>query len=936
MSSRHAAPFDIVSAFATTPFGGNPAAVVFLDPEADAKLDSDALAKIACNFQQPMTAFVYTYDESKPEDADTATYDIRWFTPTAIEVAICGHATLAAAAAIFARGLVKTQVTTLEFRSRKTGTILRIFKSRSGKFEISLPRSNTILEVPMGDELFLITGVVLSQFGSPEIVFIGHGGPGFEDYLLIELGLEGSKTLADYEVNAQTMGSTGYMINIVTTRSPTPDASFVSRMFSPRALPADRAEDQVSASTHSLLAPYWQRKLGLGQEFKAKQVSSRGGDLGLRLEENAVVLEGETVVFATGEIFVQSSVGPGGRRTGIDKAHVPFRGNDPSVGRKTGIPIQEVARNSDGFEDFNGFLDQQYVGVEAPTQRKTKGKAKAKKGKDVDQEMDDDDDPDDAMDVVDSPVQNIRPPNTPRLSRPSARASRVSQVDFDEVPSPRPLSHRRSTPGPSPLKRSAIPPALSAKEYLQQDEGLSDDDFAGPAGGYDDYGGGQDYDEEDSNNNDNDGERNMSFTEMHSRVETDDEFDIPEQPVLSSSPRKGKRKAPSDDDDDDMEDEIAQGMRDVDMDQDLPPSDDQSPTPPPSPPRKKLKTSSRPTAEEVLPPTDEDEDDNVQQSPPPPKKKPAKATKPKADKPKNVIIKSRGQKENRDVPEGVRRSKRVPILPLEWWRLEKYEYGGRSEVDKDHGPVLVPHIRAIVRVPKEPVVPLGSKRRRRRSSSAPASTKGKVKVVEKIVEVHVDTENPEEGWDDETATQAFVKSYHTGEQVQRRIAFTAKMFKPTVGANSQWSYQRVFGDGDFIAAGQIVIPPNGRKPSKPSKDNTFIFYVIQGAVNLRICDTSLIIATGGMFMIPRGNTYFIENIAERDAKLFFTQARKMRVGEKDGDEEAEDEEVVVISAGKGKNGKQQIVRAASLANPALSSRGTSNEAILRRGKSLNV
>ncbi|KAF7289013.1 CENP-C-C domain-containing protein [Mycena chlorophos] len=902
MSSRRAAPFDIVSAFANTPFGGNPAAVVFLDSEADAKLDSDTLAKIAHNFQQPMTAFVYNSDESKSEDAETAKYDIRWFTPTAIEVAICGHATLAAAAAIFARGLVKTQVTTLEFRARKTGTILRIFKHPSGKFEISLPRSNTILEVPMGDELFGITGVVLSEFENPEIVFIGHGGPGFEDYLLIELELKGSKTLGDYQVDAQAMRSTGYMINIVTTRSPTADASFVSRMFSPKALPADRAEDQVSASTHSLLAPYWQRKLGLGQEFKAKQ----------------------------------SSVGPGGRRTGIDKAHVPFRGNDPSVGRKTGIRIQEVARNSDGFEDFNGFLDQQYVGVEAPTQRKTKGKGKAKKGKDVDQEMDDDDDPDDAMDVVDSPVQNIRPPNTPRLSRPSARASRVSQVDFDEVPSPRPLSHRRSTPGPSPLKRSAIPPALSAKEYLQQDEGLSDDDFAGPAGGYDDYGGGQDYDEEDSNNNDNDndGERNMSFTEMHSRVETDDEFDIPEQPVLSSSPRKGKRKAPSDDDDD-MEDEIAQGMRDVDMDQDLPPSDDQSPTPPPSPPRKKLKTSSRPTAEEILPPTDEDEDDNVQQSPPP-KKKPAKATKPKADKPKNVIIKSRGQKENRDVPEGVRRSKRVPILPLEWWRLEKYEYGGRSEVDKDHGPVLVPHIRAIVRVPKEPVVPLGSKRRRRRSSSAPASTKGKVKVVEKIVEVHVDTENPEEGWDDETATQAFVKSYHTGEQVQRRIAFTAKMFKPTVGANSQWSYQRVFGDGDFIAAGQIVIPPNGRKPSKPSKDNTFIFYVIQGAVNLRICDTSLIIATGGMFMIPRGNTYFIENIAERDAKLFFTQARKMRVGEKDGDEEAEDEEVVVISAGKGKNGKQQIVRAASLANPALSSRGTSNEAILRRGKSLNV
>lgn len=60
-----------------------------------------------------------------------------------------------------------------------------------------------------------------------------------------------------------------------------------------------------------------------------------------------------------------------------------------------------------------------------------------------------------------------------------------------------------------------------------------------------------------------------------------------------------------------------------------------------------------------------------------------------------------------------------------------------------------------------------------------------------------------------------------------------------------------------------------------------IFYVVQGAVNVVVYQTNVIIATGGMFMVPRGNSYFIENIAERDAKLFFTQARKMREGEED-------------------------------------------------------
>jgi hypothetical protein len=47
------------------------------------------------------------------------------------------------------------------------------------------------------------------------------------------------------------------------------------------------------------------------------------------------------------------------------------------------------------------------------------------------------------------------------------------------------------------------------------------------------------------------------------------------------------------------------------------------------------------------------------------------------------------------------------------------------------------------------------------------------------------------------------------------------MFDPQLAANNEWSYQKIFGDGDFIAAGQLTIPVAGRKPSKSSKDNTY-------------------------------------------------------------------------------------------------------------------
>ncbi|KAF8213567.1 Mif2/CENP-C like-domain-containing protein [Mycena galopus ATCC 62051] len=144
-------------------------------------------------------------------------------------------------------------------------------------------------------------------------------------------------------------------------------------------------------------------------------------------------------------------------------------------------------------------------------------------------------------------------------------------------------------------------------------------------------------------------------------------------------------------------------------------------------------------------------------------------------------------------------------------------------------------------------------------------------------EADVDAHNPEAGWDDHTDTTAEVLDYHSGKTVTRRVAFTTKMFSPAPakekGPDDAWSFEKIFGDGDFVAAGQLVIPEGKRKPRKSTKDNTNIFFVVEGAVNVMVHHTSFVLATGGMFMVPRGNRYSIENVGERSAKLFFTQAR---------------------------------------------------------------
>ena len=178
-------------------------------------------------------------------------------------------------------------------------------------------------------------------------------------------------------------------------------------------------------------------------------------------------------------------------------------------------------------------------------------------------------------------------------------------------------------------------------------------------------------------------------------------------------------------------------------------------------------------------------------------------------------------------PEGVRRSRRHRISPLAFWRQERVVYGRPSDAGTK---IFVPHIREIIRVPLEPVEPLGKKRKRRGDR---AKSESRAKSAAPVVF------NPEEGWDDDTNPMGNILDFVTQEEVEKReystpllgvhsnpasgIAFTSQMVKPKAAANNDWFFQKVFGDADFIAAGLLIIPPQGRKPSKGTEDNTYVF-----------------------------------------------------------------------------------------------------------------
>ena len=254
-------PFFQVDAFAEQPLTGNPAAVMPLDRW----LPDEVMQAIAAENNLAETAFTV------PTDSDNADYELRWFTP-AVEVPLCGHATLAAGHILIHSGKVRF--------STKSG-ILTVTK-RDDLLELNLPAATlTEVEEP---ELCAALGL------NPRPVWIAS--PGFNDSAIVQVENE-AEVLAvspDFSVlkNIRRMA-------IVTARGDEQDIA--SRVFVPY---AGIDEDPVTGSAHGALVPYWAERLGR-ERFSALQASKRTGILHCRLEGDRVVLGGNcfTVIAGT-------------------------------------------------------------------------------------------------------------------------------------------------------------------------------------------------------------------------------------------------------------------------------------------------------------------------------------------------------------------------------------------------------------------------------------------------------------------------------------------------------------------------------------------------------------------------------------------------------------------------------------------------------------
>lgn len=255
-----------VDAFTTKVFGGNPAAICPLD----AWLNDELLQNIAMENNLAETAFYVRKGNQ---------YEIRWFTP-AVEVDLCGHATLASAYILFQH-------------ENHIGNEIQFFSPRSGLLPVKKIGNLLTLNFPTDTlQQVLLTEELRTGFDqTPKEVWKGK-----TDYMLV---FENEAQISNIKPDFAQIAKVKARGIIITAQGK--EADFVSRFFAPQ---SGINEDPVTGSAHTTLTPYWAARLGKSI-LSAIQLSPRKGHLQCQLLGNRVEISGEGRLYLVGEIEVE-------------------------------------------------------------------------------------------------------------------------------------------------------------------------------------------------------------------------------------------------------------------------------------------------------------------------------------------------------------------------------------------------------------------------------------------------------------------------------------------------------------------------------------------------------------------------------------------------------------------------------------------------------
>lgn len=264
----------LIDAFSSQPFGGNPAAVCLLPGPAEAAW----MQLLAGELKLSETAFLWE---------QAGGYSLRWFTPST-EVSLCGHATLAAAHALWESG-------------RLAATASAVFLTKSGALQARLRGDWIELDFPARDYWPAeLPPLVAEALGVMPVSVQTNGRS------LYLLEVEAEQTVRTMQPDFAALHNLPLRAAIVTARCLAGEHDFVSRYFAP-GLGID--EDPVTGSAHCYLGPYWQSRLGK-DAFLAYQASQRGGQVRVTVAGERVFLQGQAVTVYQAELTAVAASWP--------------------------------------------------------------------------------------------------------------------------------------------------------------------------------------------------------------------------------------------------------------------------------------------------------------------------------------------------------------------------------------------------------------------------------------------------------------------------------------------------------------------------------------------------------------------------------------------------------------------------------------------------
>ncbi len=255
-----------VDAFTDKPFAGNPAAICILP----GRRDKPWMQNVAREMNLSETAFL-----SKQANG----FNLRWFTP-AVEVDLCGHATLASAHVLWEAGYLNP-IQPARFFTRSG----RLTAEREGDWiELDFPAVPEEPSAPPRD-LARALGITPKYVGKNRF-----------DYLV---EVDSEKTLRTMKPDFSLLEKITARGVSVTSRAASQEYDFVSRFFAPQ---SGVNEDPVTGSAHCCLGPFWSKRLGK-DKFVAYQASARGGVVRVSVAGERVKLGGKAVTVLRGELL---------------------------------------------------------------------------------------------------------------------------------------------------------------------------------------------------------------------------------------------------------------------------------------------------------------------------------------------------------------------------------------------------------------------------------------------------------------------------------------------------------------------------------------------------------------------------------------------------------------------------------------------------------